>query len=100
MHSDLILLEKWPLEVDLKAPFEFLVEKMTKVEELIMCQIGFLGNPHWCGAHFDHGLFTVIVPAVYLHMENPRCIGACMSPLKILSRSFYLLPVASRNSIL
>ena len=22
-------------------------------------------NPYWCGAHFDHGLFTVILPAVY-----------------------------------
>lgn len=20
-------------------------------------------NPYWCGAHFDHGLFTVLTPA-------------------------------------
>ncbi len=64
---------------------------MANTGELVMHQIGLLGrttgiqleedsrlgrmlyyrkndnndNPYWCGAHFDHGLFTVILPAVY-----------------------------------
>lgn len=79
---------KWPLEVDLRAPFEALGETMAEMGEMIMCKIGLLGdfhleedartgrmlhyrkgehsgNPYWCGAHFDHGLFTVILPGVY-----------------------------------
>lgn len=64
---------------------------MAKMGEQIMYKIGILGkdsglhlerescigrmlyykksnnneNPFWCGSHFDHGLFTVILPAVY-----------------------------------
>lgn len=82
---------KWPIEVNLKDPFEDLGELMAETGELIMYKIGLLGastgfelendarsgrmlyyrksdsydNPLWCGAHFDHGLFTVILPAVY-----------------------------------
>ncbi|MCK4934999.1 MAG: isopenicillin N synthase family oxygenase [Simkaniaceae bacterium] len=82
---------KWPLEINLKEPFESLGELMADMGELIMHKIGLLGsttgfeleedsrigrllyyrksdsndNPYWCGAHFDHGLFTVILPAVY-----------------------------------
>ncbi|HEV8051368.1 MAG TPA: 2OG-Fe(II) oxygenase family protein [Parachlamydiaceae bacterium] len=82
---------KWPFEVDLRMPFEALGESMAKMGEQIMDKIGLLGdcigfhleedaclgrmlyyrksdhneNPYWCGAHFDHGLFTVILPAVY-----------------------------------
>jgi isopenicillin N synthase-like dioxygenase len=82
---------KWPREIDLRTPFEALGETMAKMGEQIMYEIGLLGdctgfhleadaclgrmlyyrksdhneNPYWCGAHFDHGLFTVILPAVY-----------------------------------
>lgn len=82
---------KWPLEVDLRRPFEALGGLMAEMGEQIMYKIGLLGdlagfhleedacmgrmlyyrksdhdgNPHWCGAHFDHGLFTAILPAVY-----------------------------------
>lgn len=83
---------KWPAEVNLREPFEALGELMAETGELIMDKIGLLGrktgffqleedsrlgrmlyyrkshnneNPYWCGAHFDHGLFTVILPAVY-----------------------------------
>ncbi|MCB1135759.1 MAG: isopenicillin N synthase family oxygenase [Chlamydiia bacterium] len=82
---------KWPVEVDLEGPFQALGQLMAQTGELIMYQIGLLGeetgihleegaclgrmlyyrksensqNPHWCGAHFDHGLFTAILPAVY-----------------------------------
>lgn len=82
---------KWPREVDLRSPFETLGELMAEMGESIMYKIGFLGgdtglqlegdsrvgrmlyyrksnnneNPYWCGAHFDHGLFTSILPAIY-----------------------------------
>lgn len=82
---------KWPVEIDLKTPFEALGTSMARMGEQIMYKIGLLGdctgfhlevdaclgrmlyyrksdhneNPYWCGAHFDHGLFTVILPAVY-----------------------------------
>lgn len=82
---------KWPSEVDLKGPFQALGELMGEMGELIMYKIGLLGdrtgfyleddaclgrmlyyrksdhdgNPHWCGAHFDHSLFTAILPATY-----------------------------------
>lgn len=82
---------KWPSEMNLKDPFESLGELMAEMGELILYRIGLLGertgfsledesrvgrmlyyrksenfqNPYWCGAHFDHGLFTAILPAVY-----------------------------------
>lgn len=82
---------KWPSEVELRAPFIALGESMAEMGELILYKLGLLGdltgfhleddarvgrmlyyrksendgNPYWCGAHFDHGLFTSILPAVY-----------------------------------
>jgi isopenicillin N synthase-like dioxygenase len=87
---------KWPLEVNLKEPFESLGQLMADTGEWVMHKIGLLGNstgfeleeesrlgrmlyyrksdnnenPYWCGAHFDHGLFTVILPAVYFVQEK------------------------------
>lgn len=75
----------------MKEPFQVLGQLMADTGELIMHKIGLLGNvtgfeleedsrmgrmlyyrksdnndnPYWCGAHFDHGLFTAILPAVY-----------------------------------
>lgn len=83
---------KWPIEVNLKEPFEDLGQLMAETGEVVMRKMGLLGsttgleleensrlgrmlyyrksdnndNPYWCGAHFDHGLFTAILPAVYL----------------------------------
>lgn len=82
---------KWPCEIDLRGPFEALGGLMAQMGEMIMVKIDLLGeatgfeagvepavgrmlyyrksardeNPYWCGAHFDHGMFTVILPAVY-----------------------------------
>jgi isopenicillin N synthase-like dioxygenase len=86
-------LNKWPLEVDLKIPFEEIGSLMAEMGEAVMKKIGLVGaktgiyvdgipkagrmlyyrkgensaaeNPLWCGAHFDHGLFTVLLPAFY-----------------------------------
>jgi isopenicillin N synthase-like dioxygenase len=85
-------LNKWPNELDLKTPFQELGHLMMEMGQIVMQKIGlidsdFLGslednprvgrmlyyckskgiveNPLWCGAHFDHGLFTALVPAFY-----------------------------------
>lgn len=29
-----------------------------------------MDNPYWCGAHFDHGLFTALMPAYYFRNET------------------------------
>ena len=86
-------LNKWPLEVDLKTPFEDLATMMGDMGEAVMEKIGLIGpktgiyldgiprvgrmlyyrkgeesaaeNPFWCGAHFDHGIFTALLPAFY-----------------------------------
>ena len=82
---------KRPREVDLQNPFEELGMIMAQTGELVMRKIGLLNNipefnlaqdpctgrmlyyrksednsnPYWCGEHFDHSLFTAILPAVY-----------------------------------
>jgi len=84
---------KWPKEVDLKNPFENIGNLMSEMGEAVMRKIGLIGpatdisidgiprvgrmlyyrkciegaadNPFWCGAHFDHGMFTVLLPAFY-----------------------------------
>lgn len=87
---------KWPEEVSLRGPFQSLGQIMADTGELVMRKIGLLGsstgfelepdsrlgrmlyyrkshsndNPYWCGSHFDHGLFTVILPAVYFVEGN------------------------------
>lgn len=84
---------KWPQEVDLKTPFQSMGLLMDSIAEKVMKTVGLLGsktgiyldgvprvgrmlyyrkseastleNPDWCGAHFDHGLFTALLPAFY-----------------------------------
>ena len=103
---------KWPHEVDLRTPFQDLGHIMTEMGELIMYKIGLLGvstnlhlgedsrlgrmlyyrksysneNPYWCGAHFDHGLFTAILPAVYFvngeQVPEPEEAGLFIRPSK------------------
>jgi len=88
----------WPQEVDLKTPFLELGDLMAATGEAVMRSIDLLGsttglhldeekcgrmlyyrkshegelnNPYWCGAHFDHCLFTALLPAVYFSEGNP-----------------------------
>lgn len=84
---------KWPIEIDLKTPFQEIGMLMSEIGEAVMNKIGLIGpstgiylndiprigrslyyrhntedtfdNPYWCGAHFDHGIFTVLLPAFY-----------------------------------
>ncbi|NGX38171.1 MAG: hypothetical protein K1000chlam2_01343 [Chlamydiae bacterium] len=83
----------WPVELNLKDPFQALALLMSDTTEAVMEKIGLLGeesgvflndeprmarmlyyrksiegsseNPLWCGAHFDHGIFTALIPAFY-----------------------------------
>lgn len=90
---------QWPTEVDFKTPFQELGSIMSEMGTAIMEKIGLLGpqygisldgiprlgrmlhysksteshndNPYWCGSHFDHGLFTALLPAFYFDKGVP-----------------------------
>lgn len=96
---------KWPEELDLKTPFLEMTKLMADTGETIMRVVGLLGketgielapksrlgrmlyykkssnnsNPNWCGAHFDHSLFTALLPATYFRdgkrIEEPEEAG-------------------------
>ena len=85
------LANKWPVEVDLRSPFQDLGTLMSTLGKMVMEKIDLIGprvgidlgdtpqvgrmlyyqksgdtyadNPYWCGAHFDHGMFTVLTPS-------------------------------------
>ena len=84
---------KWPVEVDLRTAFQDLGTLMSEMGASVMEKIGLVGkttgisvdgvprvgrmlyyrksentaieNSFWCGAHFDHGMFTALLPAFY-----------------------------------
>jgi isopenicillin N synthase-like dioxygenase len=84
---------RWPAEVDLQTSFQSLGMLMADMGKAVMEKVDLIGpatdiildgvpqvgrmlyyqksadtckdNPFWCGAHFDHGIFTVITPASY-----------------------------------
>lgn len=88
---------RWPIETELQKGYIELCNLMSEVGKVVMRKIDLTGpvtgisleegfqvgrmlyyqksgdtrenNPDWCGAHFDHGLFTVITPASYF-IEN------------------------------
>lgn len=91
---------RWPREVDLKTPYLELGEIIFNTGKTLL---NFLGvnetvdihhdrlrgygrmlhyhqgnnnantNPDWCGAHFDHGLFTGLMPAYYFQNGKEVC---------------------------
>lgn len=91
-------LNKWPLEINLKTPFQDVGLLMADTGTAIMEKVGLVGpktdiaiegltysgrmlhyrksseshfdNPFWCGSHFDHGLFTALLPAFYFLEGN------------------------------
>ncbi len=89
---------KWPAEVDLKTPYLVLGELIFKTGKQILDRVGLnaeaglkheemlgygrmlhyhkvndanSGNPDWCGGHFDHGVFTGLMPAYYFRAGEP-----------------------------
>ena len=96
----------WPSEVDLKIPYLKLGELIFNTGKLLLNALGLneayglnqvdlVGygrmlhyhkendatnvNMNWCGAHFDHGVFTGLIPAYYfrdgVEIEEPEEAG-------------------------
>ncbi len=88
----------WPQKLWFKTPFLKLGTLMSEMGEKVMRAIELTGpatgvetaenkvgrmlyyknseegienNPYWCGAHFDHGLFTSLLPALYFRDGSP-----------------------------
>lgn len=89
---------RWPIECDLQQAYVDLGSLMVEMGTTVMEKIDLIGpstgiylgdtphvgrllhyqksgdtgvdNPYWCGAHFDHGLFTVLTPATYFVGET------------------------------
>jgi len=101
----------WPREVDLKTPYLSLGELIFITGKMVLDAIGLntiaglnheglVGygrmlhyhkesdatnvNPNWCGAHFDHGVFTGLVPAYYFRsgeaVAEPEEAGLFIKP--------------------
>ena len=89
---------KWPAEVPLKSAFQNLGVLITDVAKTVMEKVALTGgdtgispddlgaigrmlyyrnqkaidpNPYWCGAHFDHGTLTALLPAFYFQENVP-----------------------------
>jgi isopenicillin N synthase-like dioxygenase len=88
----------WPVETELQQGYLELGNLMLGMGKAVMEKLGLIGtttgiflddiphvgrmlyylksgdtrqdNPLWCGAHFDHGLFTVITPASYFEEDK------------------------------
>lgn len=119
---------KWPCELDLQTPYLALAELIFSVGKQVMAAIGLdhqtgldhtklaalarllhyhkedqqtNDNPDWCGAHFDHGVFTGLLPAYYfkdgIEIEEPSEAGLYIVPTH--SGSFEKIP-SSRKDIL
>lgn len=84
---------KWPSEVDIQTSFQEVGDLMAEMGRAVMASIGLIGekgmislegghclgrmlyyrkngdtskdDPMWCGAHFDHSVFTALLPAYY-----------------------------------
>lgn len=104
-------LNKWPKEVDLKSAYLELGELIFKTGKHVLKALGLdetialnldrlVGygrmlyyypengttndNQSWCGAHFDHGILTGLVPAYYFKdkqkIEEPLGVGLYVQP--------------------
>ena len=102
---------KWPQEVDLKSPYLELGELIFKTGKVLLDIIGInekIGvqldqlsgyarmlhyhkegettnaNPNWCGEHYDHGVFTGLMPAYYfqdgVEVDEPIEAGLDIAP--------------------
>lgn len=84
---------RWPVETELRRGYLELASLMSEMGKKVMAKIDLIGpgtgiflgdtpqvgrmlyyqksgdtgvdNPYWCGAHFDHSVFTAITPASY-----------------------------------
>src|SRR5579862_9200180 len=100
----------WPKEVDLKTHYLTLGKLIFETGKLLQHAVGLndviglnhdhlrgygrmlhyqnhspsTAHPNWCGAHYDHGLFTGLVPAYYfmngLEVDEPKEAGLYVLP--------------------
>jgi isopenicillin N synthase-like dioxygenase len=101
----------WPVEVNLKSSYLELGSLIFNIGKLVLNVIGLneqvglkhdhlIGygrmlhyhkesdtmniNPNWCGEHFDHGLFTGLIPAYYFcndkEVDEPDDAGLFIKP--------------------
>lgn len=104
-------INKWPREVDLKTSYLALGELIFETGKILLNAIGLNNsvglqhnlltgygrmlhyrkesdatntNPNWCGEHFDHDLFTGLVPAYYfrnnVEIAEPEEAGLYIKP--------------------
>lgn len=97
---------KWPVECDLQTAYLEIATLMLEMSKEVMKKIDLIDvfipadkvthgmgrmlhyskqsdatmdNPFWCGAHFDHGLFTALLPGYYFlngkQVEEPMEAG-------------------------
>lgn len=119
----------WPKEVDLKSAYLNLADLMFAVGKKLMDCIGLNqavglemdklegcgrmlhylkesdatnANPNWCGAHYDHGTFTSLLPAYYfkdgVEVEEPEEAGLYIVPSD--GQDFEKVSVSSKDTLL
>ncbi|OAI48555.1 hypothetical protein AYO45_01050 [Gammaproteobacteria bacterium SCGC AG-212-F23] len=117
---------KWPREIDLKTPYLALGKLIFETGKHLLNFIGIndsIGiphhelagygrmlhyqkendthahNPNWCGAHFDHGVFTGLAPAYYFkngeEVEEPKESGLYIMPTN--SKEFIKVDAADKS---
>ncbi|WP_419420805.1 2OG-Fe(II) oxygenase family protein [Legionella sp. D16C41] len=116
-------LNKWPTELDLKTAYLKLGELIFTTGKKLLTKIGLdesnninhellqgygrmlhyqkaqssvQSHNDWCGAHYDHGLFTGLVPAAYFkngkEIDEPESAGLYIMPTNALSFEKVRLP--------
>ena len=118
---------RWPTRVDLKGPYQAMGLCMRNIATKIMESVDLIGdktgisiegvpavgrmlhyeksfdtskvNPYWCGAHFDHSMFTALIPSVYFvngeEIDEPEEAG-----LFVRTGEKEFLKVRSRKDIM
>lgn len=120
---------KWPREVELQKPYIHLAELIFTIGKRILelmgidesnyidlKQVNGVGRmlhyhkdgeatndyPLWCGEHFDHGLFTGLIPAIYfkdgVEVDEPEEAGLFIQSSN--ASSFEKIAVKDKNSLL
>ncbi len=120
---------KWPREVDLKTPYLELGQLIFETGKRVLNFLGLnetIGvhhddlsgygrmlhyqkesetikvNPNWCGAHFDHSVFTGLAPAYYFkdgkEVEEPKESGLFIRPTN--SENFIKINSSNKSILL
>lgn len=120
---------KWPKEVDLKKAYLNLGEIIFHTGKYLLRALGLdehigllhekitgygrmlhyqkldnttLAQPHWCGAHYDHGIFTGLMPAYYfregIEIDEPDEAGLFILPTH--GKAFEKMNAADKSTVL